>query len=162
MVNDLQERLTQLLEPVVAALGYELLLLEFVSGRSSATLRLFIDCDAGIGLGDCERVSREVAAVLDVEDPIQVAYRLEVSSPGWDRPLVKRAHFLRFLGERVRVQMLVPIDGQRRFSGVLAGCDERDLQIETDGGPVRLALAQIERARLAPPEKPSEHSARPR
>jgi Uncharacterized protein conserved in bacteria len=162
MVDDLQERLTHLLEPVVEALGYELLLLEFVAGRSSGTLRLFIDSDSGIGLDDCERVSREVAAVLDVEDPITVAYRLEVSSPGWDRPLVKPAHFRRFVGERVRVQMLVPVDGQRRFSGVLADCDEQDLQIETESGTVRLSLAQVERARLAPGGNPSEHSARPR
>jgi ribosome maturation factor RimP len=150
----LSERLTQLLEPVVNALGYELLLLEFSPHRGRANLRLYIDWldggAAGIGLDDCEKVSREVAAALDVADPIPHAYRLEVSSPGLDRPLVKPAHFRRFCGAQVRVQTLVPVAGRQRFQGVLAQADETAVVLRTSEGSVRVPLADIERARLVP------------
>src|SRR3546814_4942407 len=95
-----QERLEQLLEPVIGSLGYELLLLEYSPSPKNAMLRLYIDAASGITLEDCERVIKEVAGVMDVEDPIRNAYRLEVSSPGLDRPLVKPAHFQRFVGDR--------------------------------------------------------------
>jgi ribosome maturation factor RimP len=158
-------RLNDLLEPVVADLGYELVLLEFNPYKGGATLRLYIDiaasarvdvaendsdAEAGIKLEDCERVSREVAALLDVEDAIQQAYRLEVSSPGLDRPLVKPAHFQRFAGEEAKVQMLVPQNGRKRFQGVIAGCDVESVVLEAPEGRYVLPLADIERARLVP------------
>lgn len=146
----LAEHLQALLEPVVNALGYELVLLEFSPHKGSAGLRLYIDAAAGIRLEDCERVSREVAAALDVADPIRQSYRLEVSSPGLDRPLVKPEHFLRFRGARAKVQTLVPIGGRRRFQGVLTGAEADNVTLATDDGEVRLALADIERARLVP------------
>ncbi|MES0873614.1 ribosome maturation factor RimP [Sinimarinibacterium thermocellulolyticum] len=146
----LTKRLQQMLEPVVEALGYELVLLEFSPSTKSALLRLYIDAPGGISIDDCERVSREVAAQLDVEDPISGGYRLEVSSPGLDRPLVKPMHFQRFVGEQVRVQLLVPRDGRRRYIGWLrhAGCD--GVRLQTKDGLVELAYADIERARLVP------------
>src|ERR1700679_1677097 len=110
----LRERSTALLEPVVADLGYELVLLEYSPHKSSATLRLFIDAAEGVNLDDCAKVSREVAATLDVEDPIRQSYQLEVSSPGMDRPLVKPEHFQRFRGEQVRIETLAPMAGNRR------------------------------------------------
>ncbi|MBL6750745.1 MAG: ribosome maturation factor RimP [Nevskia sp.] len=146
----LAERLNALLEPVVNAVGYELVLLEFSPHKGGASLRLYIDAVDGITLEDCERVSREVAAVLDVEDLIRQAYRLEVSSPGLDRPLVKPEHFVRFRGAKAKVQMLVPVGGRRRFQGVLAGSGEGCVTLATDEGEVTLPLADIERARLVP------------
>jgi ribosome maturation factor RimP len=146
----LAERLNALLEPVVNALGYELVLLEFSPHKGSASLRLYIDAAAGITLHDCEKVSREVAAELDVENPIQQSYRLEVSSPGLDRPLVKPEHFVRFRGEQVKIQTLVPVGGRRRFQGVLSGASGREVSLVTDAGEVTLPLADIERARLVP------------
>jgi ribosome maturation factor RimP len=148
----LQERLTELLEPLVERLGYELVLLEFSAHRGSALVRLFIDAPGHVTLGDCERVSREVEGLLDVEDPIPQNYRLEVSSPGLDRPLVKPAHFERFVGEVARVQLLVPqASGRRKFQGVLRGMKDGRVVLETaDAGTVELALADIERARLVP------------
>lgn len=146
----LGERLRELLEPVVNDLGYELVLLEFSPHKGAASLRLFIDSARGIGLGDCEKVSREVAATLDVEDPIPQAYQLEVSSPGLDRPLVKPEHFLRFRGEQVKVQTLAPIGGRRRFLGLITGAGEREVSLQTAEGAVTLPLAEIERARLVP------------
>jgi ribosome maturation factor RimP len=146
----LRERLQQMLEPVVQALGYELVLMEFSPSTKSGLLRLYIDSPGGILIEDCERVSREVAALLDVEDPISSNYRLEVSSPGLDRPLVTQAHFERFLGEQARVQLLVPRDGRRRFVGWIRGANKDAVQIETREGMVELAYAEIDRARLVP------------
>jgi len=147
----LHDRLVGLLEPLVEALGYELVLLEFNAHRGSALVRLFIDAPGGITLGDCEKVSREVEGRLDVDDPIPQNYRLEVSSPGLDRPLVKPGHFERFAGSVARVQLNVPRDGRRKFEGVLRGLRSENVVLETaDAGTVELALGNIERARLVP------------
>ncbi len=146
----LHERLMRVVEPAVEALGYELVLLEFMPHQRNAMLRLFIDSPTGISLEDCERVSREVAAVLDVDDPISQAYRLEVSSPGMDRPLVKPEHYLRFCGERVQVQMLSPLEGRRKFRGVLQSCVDGVVTVQTESGAVQLPLTDVEKARLMP------------
>lgn len=146
----LQERLQQMLEPVVESLGYELVLLEYSPSPKNALLRLYIDGAAGIGLDDCERVSKEVSGVLDVEDPIRSAYRLEVSSPGLDRPLVKPAHFERFAGQRARVQLLAPLNGRRRFAGAIRGVAGGVLTLDTEEGIAEIPLSEIDRARLVP------------
>ncbi len=146
----LRDRLIQLLEPVVNAIGYELVLLEYSPRDSSGMLRLFIDSPDGIGLDDCEKVSREVAATLDVEDVITQAYRLEISSPGLDRPLVTPEHYRRFQGEVARIQTLAPIAGRRRFQGVLLGATDDEVSIETAEGVVTLPLADIDKAKLVP------------
>jgi ribosome maturation factor RimP len=146
----LRDRLTDLLEPVVNALGYELILLEFSPRDGSGLLRLFIDGPDGIGISDCEKVSREVAGVLDVEDPIRQAYQLEISSPGLDRPLAKPEHFQRFVGEIAKIQMLAPVSGRRRFQGVIASATKDEVLIETPEGVVTLPLADVEKARLVP------------
>lgn len=147
----LQERLNALLEPVVEALGYELVLLELNSGRGSSLLRLYIDSPAGITLEDCTRVSREVSGVLDVEDPIKGAYQLEVSSPGLDRPLAKVTHYERFKGHQAKIQLLAPSSsGRRRFVGEIGAVNERSVTLNTVDGPVELEFSEIERARLVP------------
>ena len=147
----LQNRLVELLEPLVENLGYELVLLEFNAHKGSALVRLFIDAPGGITVGDCEKVSREVEGRLDVEDPIPQNYRLEVSSPGLDRPLVKPGHFERFAGQVARVQLLAPQAGRRKFQGVLRGLRSDSVVLETaDAGTVEVALGNIERARLVP------------
>lgn len=147
----LEHKLQELLEPVVEAMGYELVLLEYSPHRGSAVLRLFIDATGGVTLGDCEKVSREVEGLLDVEDPIPQNYRLEVSSPGLDRPLVKPEHFERFKGAVAKLQLIAPRDGRRKFEGVLRGMAGDRVVVETkDAGTVELALPEIERARLVP------------
>lgn len=146
----LRDRLQQMLEPVMESLGYELLLLEFSPSSKSGLLRLYIDSSGGITIDDCERVSREVAAVLDVEDPISSGYRLEVSSPGLDRPLVKPAHFERFANEQARVQLIAPLNGRRRFVGWIRGVHGDKLNLDTKEGAVEIPLADIDRARLVP------------
>lgn len=144
------EDLEKLIEPVISALGYELWFAELVRRGQERILRIFIDHPDGVDVDDCEQASREAAAVLDVEDPIPGAYRLEVSSPGLDRRLVKRAHFQRFTGAEVRVEMLAPVAGQRRFRGTLLDVDERCVGLRTAQGDVRLPWTDIDKARLVP------------
>lgn len=147
----LHDRLVELLEPLVESLGYELVLLEFNAHKGSALVRLFIDAVGGVSLGDCEKVSREVEGRLDVEDPIAQNYRLEVSSPGLDRPLVKPDHFERFAGQVARVQLTAPQAGRRKFEGVLRGLRNDAVVLETtDAGTIEVQLGNIERARLVP------------
>ena len=146
----LRDRLQELLEPVIEDLGYELVLLEFAPQTGSALLRLFIDSEEGVTLDDCATVSREVAGVLDVSDPITSAYQLEVSSPGLDRPLTKPQHFLRFMGEDARIQLLVPRNGRKRFSGRIDAATDNSVTLFTDLGVVELEYSTIERARLIP------------
>jgi len=150
MTAPLRERLISLAEPLLAQLGYELVDLEYVPGRTHAQLRLFIDRPEGVRIEDCEQVSREVSALLDVTDPVPTSFTLEVSSPGLDRVLRLPAHFLRFVGRRVKVELLVPRDGRRRFTGVLAAADAAGVELKVDGDAVRVAHGEIGRARLIP------------
>ena len=122
--NDIQA----LLAPAVEALGLELLGLEFRPGNGNALLRLYIDApsrEGGVTLDDCEAVSREVSALMDVHDPIDSHYTLEVSSPGIDRPLFKPAHFARFVGESAKIALEFPQDGRKRFSSFNASTQEQ-------------------------------------
>ncbi len=165
----LQEELITLIEPALAGLGYELVDLEFMPGRACGTLRVFIDRPAppgaaagaandrgddrrepGVGIEDCTRASHALSELLDVSDPIPAAYTLEVSSPGFDRRLRTRAHFERFLGERVHVELAVARAGRRRYTGRLEAVDERGIRMEVDQEQVAVPLAEIGKARLAP------------
>ena len=113
-------------------------------------VRLFLDSPAGVGLEDCARASREVSALLDVEDPIPSAYTLEVSSPGSDRVLRTQAHFGRFVGSRVHVELKEPRAGRRRYTGTLLTVDAGGIGLEVDQEHVALAFKEIGKARLAP------------
>lgn len=106
--------------------------------------------ESGIGIDDCARVSREVSALLDVEDPIPSAYTLEVSSPGSDRVLRTREHFGRFAGARVFVELKVPREGRKRYTGLLAAVSDVGVELEVDRQRVSVPFAEIEKARLAP------------
>jgi ribosome maturation factor RimP len=146
----MRETLLRLLEPVIEALGYELVELEFHPQGRGGLLRIYLDREGGIGVDDCERASRQVSSVLDVEDPIPGAYTLEVSSPGLDRPLRKAEDYTRFAGQRAKLELLLPRDGRRRFSGGLRGIDGGEVLIEVDGVIYRLPVADIGKARLIP------------
>lgn len=150
-----------LLSPAVEALGLELLGLEFRPGNGNALLRLYIDApgrEGGVTVVDCESVSREVSALLDVNDPIESHYTLEVSSPGIDRPLFKPAHFTRFIGESAKIALEFPQDGRRRFQGTILAVGGDIITIEQDGQPVTLSCSSIQKAKLVPvfevPAKP--------
>ena len=145
----LRERLIALIEPVLARQGYELVELEYAAGRSQAVVRLFIDQPAGVTVDDCERASREVAALLDVDDPIPTAYTLEVSSPGFDRVLRTPAHFERFVGSRVFVELKVPREGRRRYTGTLQAVNATGVELEVDRQKVAIPFEEIGKSRLA-------------
>jgi ribosome maturation factor RimP len=150
MTTPLRERLIALTEPLLAQLGYELVDLDHVPGRAHAQVRLFIDRPEGVGLEDCEQVSRELSALFDVSDPVPTSYTLEVSSPGLDRVLRTPVHFVRFIGRRVKIELVAPRDGRRRFTGVLMAADAAGVRLNVDGQEVALAHGDIERARLVP------------
>jgi ribosome maturation factor RimP len=139
----------ELIAPVVAGMGYELVDLQV--SNSGRLLRLFIDKAGGIGVEDCAAVSRQLTRFLEVEG---VDYeRLEVSSPGLDRPLRKASDFARFAGQKADVRMRTPdATGRRRFVGVLRGAEGERVHLEVDGSgqTVALALADIDRAKLVP------------
>ena len=142
--------LRNLLEPPVEALGYELVHLEFSARGRDSVLRVYIDAPGGIRVDDCEAVSRQVSAVLDVEDCLPSAYLLEVSSPGLDRPLAKPEHFRRFAGRRARIVLNTSVSGRRRFTGELRDADQRCVVVEVDGERYELAYDDMDTARLVP------------
>jgi len=146
----MKDKLFGLLEPVVAGLGYELVDIEWGSAGRGSVVRAYIDrTDGGaIGLDDCERASRSIGAVLDADDPIGHEYRLEVSSPGFDRPLRTAAHFARFAGSEARIELAVPLEGRRRFRGRLGPVEGGRVTIEVDRKEWKLPLAGISKARL--------------
>jgi ribosome maturation factor RimP len=139
--------LLNLLERPVNALGYELVDLDLRVG-ANGLLRVFIDAANGVTLDDCEKVSRQISALLDVEDPIPGRYVLEVSSPGVDRRLRTSGHFAQHVNEEVRIQLTRPKDGRRRFRGRLADVDEDAVSILVDGTQWRLPLTDIATANL--------------
>jgi ribosome maturation factor RimP len=147
---DTVSRLEALLEPSITALGYELVLVELTGTGRNTVLRLYIDSPDGISVGDCARVSEQVSAVLDVEDPIRGEYTLEVSSPGLDRPLAKRADFERFKGETIKVRMRDAVLGRKNFTGRLLAVENDFVVVEVDKETFDLPFSGIERARLVP------------
>jgi ribosome maturation factor RimP len=149
--NDLSvQRLNELLQPLVEELGYEFVGIEYNSNPKHSVLRIYIDHDNGVGIEDCETVSRETAALLDVKDPIRSQYNLEVSSPGLDRPLFTPAHYREFAGRLAQINLFAPQDGRRKFSGPILDADDSSVSIEQDGSEVRLDFGNIVKARLIP------------
>ena len=144
------QKLNELLQPLVEDLGYEFVGLEYSRNPKHAVLRIYIDKEDGVGIEDCEVVSRETAALLDVKDPIRSKYNLEVSSPGLDRPLFTLAHFIEFTGCVAQINMFAPQDGRRNFSGTILGTNENGVSIEQDGVEVTLDFDNIAKARLVP------------
>ncbi len=146
----IREKLDALIAPVVEGLGYELVGIEYLPQGKHSLLRIYIDQEEGITLDDCEKVSRQISAVLDVEDPLSGHYNLEISSPGLERPLFVEEHYLRFAGSRVFVRTSFPLDGRRKFEGILKGVDGEDVVVEIGEEIFRLPLVQIDKAHLVP------------
>ena len=148
--------LMRLLEPVVEALGFELIEIEYSPAGRGGVLRLYIDrlqggsSGPGITVDDCAQTSHAVSEALEAADPIKGHYTLEVSSPGFDRVLRKKAHFDRFVGERVFVELKLPQDGRRRFLGVLKSVADEAISVDVDGREYRLPFERIQKARLRP------------
>ncbi len=146
--RDLQQHLFELMEATVADLGSELVAVELTTVEGRRTLRISIDKPGGILVGDCTQVNRSLSALLDVEDPIEGAYDLEVSSPGLERPLQRHSDFERFLGYRVRVQLEKEAPGRRRFTGTLQQFETDFITVDVDGEDFQLSLDLVEKAHL--------------
>jgi ribosome maturation factor RimP len=145
------EELSQLLAPAIADLGLELVGIEFSPNAAGSLLRVYIDeNERGVTIDDCERASREISALLDVNDPVAGRYTLEVSSPGLERPLFTPDHFVRFMGEDVKVTVNLPIDGRRRFQGRIAAVDGDRITLDQDGKPLTIVHTNVAKARLVP------------
>jgi ribosome maturation factor RimP len=140
--------ISDLLRPTVQTLGLELWGIEHLMRGRSSLLRIYIESDQGITIEDCERVSRQVSGILDVEDPLPGEYTLEVSSPGLDRPLFSFEQYQRFVGEVVNLRLRAPIDGRRKFKGVLEKAEADQITLTVDGALVNIAFAQIEKANI--------------
>lgn len=150
-MTGLERQLTELLEAPVVASGYELVGLEFIRAGQHSTLRVFVDHENGINVDDCAEVSRQISAVLDVEDPISVAYNLEVSSPGLERPLFKIAHYEQFIGHEVSLVLKMAVGNRRKWSGVIDAVDGETVAISVDGQQQEhFALSNIAKANLIP------------
>ncbi len=141
--------LTELFEPVIRSMGYELVGIEFQGSTQHGTLRVYIDHENGIGVDDCVAISHQISAILDVEEPIQQAYDLEVSSPGINRPLFKAQDYEQYSGHSAKIKMAVPLNGRRNFKGVLQGViDSRSVQIMVDNEGYDLPISDIAKANL--------------
>ncbi|MBI2817230.1 MAG: ribosome maturation factor RimP [Acidobacteria bacterium] len=160
---DWLERVRDIAERVATSEGLELVDVEFLGRGPAAVLRIYIDKPQGITIADCENVSRQMSAILDVEDFISRSYTLEVSSPGLDRKLLKPTDYQRFAGKLVKIVLKVPRQGLRRYRGWLLGLEGDMVRLDTDNGEVvQINLGDIEKANLVvefgKPAKPNKRS----
>lgn len=148
--SPLEQRITDMIDPVVADRGLALVCVRLTGADGMATLQVMAENPETkrIGVDECATLSREIAAILDVEDPINGRYRLEVSSPGIDRPLMKPQDFVEYEGLEARVEIMPPLEGQKRFRGYLRGLEKDTVRLETDTGMAFLPLSSIQKARL--------------
>jgi len=143
-----QEELVQLLSPTVSDMGYELWGCEYLPQGKHSLLRIYIDKEEGIGIEDCEKVSKQINALLDVEDPIPGNYSLEVSSPGIPRPLFSSWQYERYLGEPVQVKTYKPVNGKRKLLGTIASVSETTLVLDIDNEHQEIFFSNIVKASL--------------
>jgi ribosome maturation factor RimP len=146
--SPLVRRLTELAVPVVEDFGCELVELQFRREAPGWVLRLIIDNANGIGIDDCARISREIAHLLEVEDPIEHAYSLEISSPGLDRPLKREKDFERCKGKKAKVVVREPIDGQNQCIGLIEDVTQESVTLRTDHGTIEIPFTRMKKARL--------------
>jgi ribosome maturation factor RimP len=144
-----EQQLETLLGPILDAMGYEMVRVQ-VSGTKHPTMQVMAERRDGVAMTveDCAEISRAISAVLDVEDPFDTSYSLEVSSPGIDRPLTKPRDYERFQGFEARVELREPVAGQRRFKGKLGGLKDDKILMNQEGHTVELPLAQVHKAKL--------------
>ena len=141
-------KVTELVSPVLDEMGFELVDIEYLSQYGRWVLRIYADKEGGITLDECARVSREVGNLLDVKDIIPNEYVLEVSSPGLNRPLKKEKDFERAIGKNVKIKMVAPINGRRRFTGDLKKVVQGTVYLEIDNDLFALSWKDIEKANL--------------
>ena len=145
-----QDKLSELLSPIVEDLGYRFWGLEYQVRKADALLRIYIDHENGISVDDCAKVSHEVSGILDVEEPITMAYILEVSSPGMDRILFSTSQFSEYIGQDVKMKLNQMVDKRRKIKGTIASVDGEQITINSDQEEITIKFDQIMRARINP------------
>ena len=144
------EQLQTLLTPIIESLGYQCWGIEFISQGKHSLLRVFIDHANGIGVEACEEVSKQVSAIMDVEDPIPYEYTLEVSSPGMDRPLFTLEQYEQFIGELVKIKLRSLFEGKRNFLGILQGVEDQQIVLRVDNEEYLLPIELVDKANIEP------------
>ncbi len=144
----IEQDIEQLVHPSIEDMGIELWGIEYQKQGRSGLLRIYIDKPEGVVLDDCERVSRQVSALLDVHDPIPGQYQLEISSPGMPRPLFYPEQYARYLGEEVQVRLNVPVNGRRKIVGVIKAAEEDALMLMEEDNEHTLLFSNILKAHL--------------
>lgn len=144
------EHLVDLIEPIVEGLGYECVGIEYNPHPKHGLLRIYIDHEEGVLLDDCSKVSHHLSGVLDVEDPIQGNYQLEISSPGMDRPLFKIEQFKRFIGSQVKVNLFRPVDHRRKITGTILGVEDETVLLQEGEQVFEVPFQVMSKARLVP------------
>ena len=137
-----------LVSPIVLALDLELWGCELVRQGKYSLIRVYIDRESGVDISDCEKVSRQVSAVFEVEEPITEEYTLEVSSPGLERPLFRLEQFRKYVGSIIQLRMKKPQDGRKKFKGDLVRVDDDSIVLSVDGGEVEFQYTNIDKANL--------------
>lgn len=148
-LKPLVEKIEEAITPSVAGLGFELVQIKWMDSKKSQLLQIMAERpDGSMSLDDCADLSRQISAVLDVEDVIPTAYRLEVGSPGIDRPLVKLADYTKYVGHTAKIETILPINGRKRFTGAIKAVHGQDIIILVDGQDITLPFADIQNAKL--------------
>ncbi|MDX2072977.1 MAG: ribosome maturation factor RimP [Alphaproteobacteria bacterium] len=147
---DVIDKITALVAPSLDAMGYAIVQLKLADSARRKTLTLMAERNDGriMGFDDCTAISRTVSALMDVEDPITSAYDLEVCSPGIDRPLVKFADYARYAGYEVKLETLIPVEGRKRFRGIITGAKDNVVSLKTDNGDFSIPFTNIKSAKL--------------
>lgn len=148
-MTNIEQQLMHIIQIPVEALGFELVGIEYTRGRYPI-LRVYIDNENGVTVDDCADVSRQVSAVLDVEDPINDAYTLEISSPGMDRPLFTLAHYKRFIGEEIAITLRIAVANRRKWKGLLKSVNDEMITMTVDGHDEMFAFGNIQKANIIP------------
>ena len=149
-MDRLEKKLNDMFEPVIESMAYELVCVELTGSGNGTILRVYIDADKGITVDDCQAVSYQLSGILEVEDPLQSQYALEISSPGLDRPLVKPEHFKQFIGELVKIRSTEAVLGRKNFKGILESFDGEYLCVAVDNEVYEIPFDIVEKANLVP------------
>ena len=147
-IHSITTKVSELVEPILDELGYELVDVEYASDRGRWVLRLYVDKEAGVTIDDCVRVSREIGDLIDVKDIINHEYVLEVSSPGLNRRLKKEKDFVKAIGKKIKVKTTVPVDGRRNYTGRLSKFEDGMIYLEMDGGLILLPWQKVDKANI--------------
>ena len=144
------EKIEKIIEPILNGLGYEFVAGQFVNEAGGQILRIYIDSENGISLGDCRKASRAVEDIIEVEELITQKYRLELSSPGLDRPLRKKNDFVKFKGKEIKLESKCAIDGRKRWRGELVDLINDEVLINVDGQLYKIPFDEVYKAKLVP------------